>query len=260
MPPAQLRVPIIRFLLGEPMDDQYSTIRNILYHFIVSIGYYHLWYYDIPDRERIWTIIFRIVRSVLNNIPDPGPNVAMPREFLLGVYHIYISCMKHILSNQRLMWDNYQQEYDRCVQSGQDTYTCHHRGVYAGNAVWGYDRNRNRNRRNLMVAPLHGFPTLIAAAPHAVRVGLEGFVRKERGPPSVNTVPPTSYLPTSFNFWIATYPGPLLPPDFALPPGSLKNEVDRLPYGNIAARLAALAPPGSLNIPDSHQDSTNTNI
>ena len=51
-----------------------------------------------------------------------------------------------------------------------------------------------------------------------------------------------------------------MPPDFALPPGSWKNEVDRLPYGNIAARLAALAPPGSLNIPDSHQDTTNTNI
>ena len=51
-----------------------------------------------------------------------------------------------------------------------------------------------------------------------------------------------------------------MPPDFALPPGSWKNEVDRLPYGNIAARLAALAPPGSLNIPDSHQDTTTTNI
>ena len=168
MPPAQLRVPVIRFLLGEPTDDQYSTIRNLLYRFIVSIGYYHLWYYDIPDRERIWTIIFRIVRSVLNNIPDPGPNFAMPREFLLRVYHIFISCMKHILSNQRLMWVNYLQDYDRCVQGGQDTYTCHHRGVYAGNAVWGHDRNPNG--RNPMVAPLPGFPTLIAAAPHAVRV------------------------------------------------------------------------------------------
>ena len=137
MPPAQLRVPVILFLLGEPTDDQYSTIRNILYCFIVSIGYYHLWYYDIPDRERIRTIIFRIVRSVLNNIPDPGPNVAMPREFFLRVYQIFISCMKHILSNQRLMWDNYLREYDRCVQGCQDTYTCHHRGVYAGNTVWG---------------------------------------------------------------------------------------------------------------------------
>ena len=111
-----------------------------------------------------------------------------------------------------------------------------------------------------MVAPLPGFSTLIAAAPHAVRVGLKGFVQKARGPPSVNTVPPTSYLPTSFNFWSATYPGTLLQPDFALPLGSWKHEVDRLPYGNIAARLAALKPPGSLNILDSHQDTTNTNI
>ena len=110
-----------------------------------------------------------------------------------------------------------------------------------------------------MVAPLPGFRTLIAAAPHAVHVTLRGFIRKERGLPSVNTVPPTSYLPTSLNFWSATYPCPLLPPDFTLPPGSWKNEVDRLPYGNIAARLEALAPPGSINIPDSHQNTTKTN-
>ena len=42
MPPVQVRVPVIRILLQEPTDDQYSTIRNILYYFIVSIGYNHL--------------------------------------------------------------------------------------------------------------------------------------------------------------------------------------------------------------------------
>ena len=62
MPPGQRRVPVVQFLLREPTDAQYSTMRNILYHFIVSIGYYHLWAYEIPDRGWIWMIIFRIVR------------------------------------------------------------------------------------------------------------------------------------------------------------------------------------------------------
>ena len=41
MPPRRLRVPDIQILFGKPTNDQYSTIRNILYHFFVSIGYYY---------------------------------------------------------------------------------------------------------------------------------------------------------------------------------------------------------------------------
>ena len=52
MPPVQLRVPAIRALLNLPTDAEYSTIRQTYHRFIVNIGFYNLWYYDVPDRCR----------------------------------------------------------------------------------------------------------------------------------------------------------------------------------------------------------------
>ena len=138
--------------------------------------------------------MFRVIHTaLLAVVPDPGPGVDISRGILLGVYHLFISYIKHILSNKRAMYEHYMHEYDRCVQGGYDIYTCHHRGVYAGNAVW-----HTHNRGNPMEAPFPQFPDLVVPPPHAQHVGLGGFIRKERGPPSVNIVPTTSYLPTSF--------------------------------------------------------------
>jgi hypothetical protein len=80
---------------------------------------------------------------------------------------------------------------------------------------------------------------------------LGGLIRKERGPPRMNLVPPTTYLPTSFAFWVAVYPRGVLLANFVLSPGNWKGSVENILVGNIPAVLAALLAPGSLNIPDS---------
>ena len=49
----------------------------------------------------------------------------------MGAYYLFISCQTHLLSNKKAMWQAYQNEYDRCALAGYDSYTCHHRGVYA---------------------------------------------------------------------------------------------------------------------------------
>ena len=48
-----MRVPLIKQLLGDPTNAQYNTMKEPIYQLIVSIGFYHMWYYDIPDRGRI---------------------------------------------------------------------------------------------------------------------------------------------------------------------------------------------------------------
>ena len=248
MPPAQLKVPAIKSLLGNPTNAQYTAMKDTFYQLIVNIGCYHLWYYDVPDRERIWTIIFRVVHTILPAVvPDPGPGVAIPRHVLLAVYHLFLCCQKHLLSNHKAMYLQYKNEYDRCSLAGYDVYTCHHRGVYAGNASWAPN-----NQGNPMAAPSPQFPNLVLPAPNPAPVGLGGYIRKERGPPQANLVPPTSYLPQSINFWVATYPGAVFPANFVLPPNNWKISAENTPVGNIPAVLAALPAPGSLNNPDSN--------
>ena len=86
MPPATLTIPIIQSLLGNPTMTQYTTIKETFYRFIVSIGFYHPWYYDYPDRGLLWAIIFRIVHAIIPLIvPDPAMAV-ISRPTLLGVY------------------------------------------------------------------------------------------------------------------------------------------------------------------------------
>ena len=156
MPQAQLKVPVFKYLLGGLTDAHYNMAKETLYRFIVNIGMYHLWYYDSKDRARIWSIIFQILHSITPGVvPNPGPGVVISREILLGVFHLFLSCQKHILSNKRGMWDEYLNEYDRCVWAGYDTYTCHHRGVVAGNAAWA-----THYPGIPMVAPLPNFPIL----------------------------------------------------------------------------------------------------
>ena len=93
-----------------------------------------MWYYDIPDRGRIWTIIFRIVHTTLPAIvANPRPGVAGPRHIRLAVYNLFLVCQKSLLGNKDQMFTAYSYEYDRCVVAGYDSYTCHHRGGYAGN-------------------------------------------------------------------------------------------------------------------------------
>ena len=151
----------------------------------MNIGCYHLWYYDVPDRERIWTIIFRVVHTILPAVvPDPGPGVAIPRHVPLAVYHLFLCCQKHLLSNHKAMYLQYKNEYDRCSLAGYDVYTCHHRGVYAGNASWAPN-----NQGNPMAASSPQFPNLVLPAPNPAPVGLGGYIRKERGPPQANLVP-----------------------------------------------------------------------
>ena len=97
MPSLQIKVPLIRAELGNLTNVQYNTARETLYWFIVNIGYFHLWFYDVPDRENIWTIIFRILHTTVPaTVPDPAPGVAISREVLMGGYHVFIACKKHI--------------------------------------------------------------------------------------------------------------------------------------------------------------------
>ena len=73
MPPAQLGIPTIKGLLGNLTNAQYHAGRETLNRFIVNIGFFHLWYYDLTDRERIWTVIFRIyIPLFLPRYQTPG--------------------------------------------------------------------------------------------------------------------------------------------------------------------------------------------
>ena len=250
MPPAQLKIPIIRALLGTPTNAQYNAIRETFYQLIVNIGFYHIWFYDIPDRGRISSIILSVVYTHIPAVvPDPGPGIAIPRHILLGVEHLFLSCQKHLLTNKKAMFDQYLHEYDRCALAGYDAFTCHHRGVYAGNLFWVAN-----NPGSPMAAPLPQFPNLFLPQPNPAPVGMGGYIRKERGPPQTNLIPPTSYLPTSFVFWVTTYPGTVLPSNFILLLNNWKGAAESVPVGNIPGALAALRAPGSLNIPVSNED------
>ena len=242
MPPAQLKVQVIRSLLGGLTDTHYQIIRDTLQQFIVSIGFYHLWYCDIPDRANIWTIILRIMHKTASVVPDPGPN-PIPKNILMGAFHLFISCQKHLLSNKRGMYNEYLYEYDRCVLAGYDVYTCHHRGVYAGNVAWA-----THYPGSPMPAPLPQFPDLIAPPPIVPHLRVGAFIRKERGPPLENLVQPASYLPTSMFYWTTAYSGYWLPQDCIIPLRSWTGLVETTPEANIRAMLAALPDPGSLNI------------
>jgi hypothetical protein len=103
-----------------------------------------------------------------------------------------------------------------------------------------------------MIAPSPDFPTLTVPPPIPVHLMVGGYIRKERGPPRNNLAPPVSYLPSSFSFWQTTYPGPLFPANFSLPPRNWKTTADGAPINNIAAVLAGLPAPGILNILDSN--------
>lgn len=219
MPPASLKVPLIKVLLGNLTNVQYQTCRETLYRFIISIGFFHLWFYDLTDREKVWTIIFRIMHTIIpGTVPDPGPAVVISRPILMGVYHFFLACQKHVLSNRRGSYDQYLHEYDRCVLAGWDVYTCHHRGVFAANQAWA-----TYNPGIPMVAPLPDFPALVPPPPAVAPMVVGGYIRKERGPPHTSTAYPPplpSYLPSSFAFWATTYPGQDFAANFVLPPGS----------------------------------------
>ena len=242
MPPAQLRVLVIRYLLGDLIDAHYCLLRENFYRFIVNIGFFHLWYYNIPDRSQVWTIIFGIIHTLIPGVvPNPRPGIAISRDILMGVYHLFISCQKHILSNKRTIYDTYINEYDRCVLAGYDTFTCHQRGVYAANVSWD-----NKYRGIPMVAPACDFPSLTDPPPNPNPIGVGLPLRKDRGPPFGHPPPSPSFLSSSIAYWIATYPGAHFAPDLALPPGSWKNAVLRnTPMADVSGLIALQPAAGS---------------
>ena len=91
MPPSQIKVPQIKAAMGNVTNAQYNSARETLYCFIVNIGYYHLWFYDIPDRENIWTKIFRIFHTIIPaTVADPAPGVHLSNQVLMGVFQMFI--------------------------------------------------------------------------------------------------------------------------------------------------------------------------
>ena len=104
MPPAQIKVPLIKAILGNPTNAQYTTMKDTITRLIVNIGHYHLWYYDGVDRDAIWSVIFRIGigQTPAGLVPAPGPGVVVPRNILLGVYHLFLSCQKTLLGTAGL--------------------------------------------------------------------------------------------------------------------------------------------------------------
>ena len=163
-----------------------------------------------------WTIIIQIVYTTIPAIVlNPGPGIVLPLSVLLGIYNLFLSCQKHVLSNKGAMYDQYLFHYNRFAIVGYNTYTCHHHGIHAGNSVWA-----DHNTGIPMVAPLPQCPTLIQPAPNIAPINLAEFIRKETGLPQTNLVPPVSYLPANFAFWVTTYPGLILPANFALPPAN----------------------------------------
>ena len=104
MPPAQLQVPTIKGLLGNLTNVQYNTLRELISQLIVNIGFYHMWYYDVPDQGQIWTIILRIANTTIPAIvQNPAPGVAGSRHVRLGMYHLFLVCQKYLVSNNRAM-------------------------------------------------------------------------------------------------------------------------------------------------------------
>ena len=239
----QLQVPTIKGLLCNLTNVQYNTLKELISQLIVNIGFYQMWYYNVPDQGRIWTIILRIANATIPAIvQNPAPGIAGPRHVRLGMYHLFLVCQKYLISNNRAMWDKYIHEYDHYVLASYDAFTYHHRGVYAENLAWAAN-----NPGNPMGGPLPQFPTLFAPPPIPVPLGLGAPIRCERGPPQINIPPPILFLPTSFAYWVNRYPGPSLPPNMPLPPTSWKTAAHRRPVANIPALLAALPPYGSLN-------------
>ena len=203
MPPAQMRVPLIKQLLGDATNAQYNSMKDLRYQLIVSIGFYHMWYYDIPDRGRIWTIIFRIVHANLPAIvANPRPGVAGPRHIRLAVYNLFLVCQKCLLGNKDQMFKAYSYEYDRCMCAGYDSYTCHPRGIYAGYLAWA-----PHNPGTPMGAPLPQLPILVVPSPFAAPLGIGDELRTERGPPRANLAPPVLYLPANFAYWENRFSG-----------------------------------------------------
>ena len=177
-------------------------------------------------------------------IPDPGLAVVISRDVLMGAYHFFIACQKHVINNKKAVYEAYWQEYDRCASAGYDCYTCHHQGVYACNATWPL-----HNPGIPMVAPQCDFPTLVLPPPTPAPVGLGSQWRKERGPPFVHPPPSPSFLPSSFAYWLATYPGATLAPNFILPPLAWKGVAAAAGVAGVTAALAGLPAPGSLKYP-----------
>ena len=210
------------------------------------MGSFHLWYYDIPEKSQVWTIIFRIILTLIPGVvPNPGPGIAISRDILIGVYHLFISCQKHILSNKRTIYDTYINEYDRCVLAGYDTFTCHQRGIYAAKVSWD-----NKYRGIPMVAPAPNFPSLTDPPPNPNPIGVGLPLRKDRGPRFGHPHPSPSFLPSCIAYWIATYPGADFAPDFALPLGSWKNAVLRnTPMADVSGLIALQPAAGSRKYP-----------
>ena len=163
----------------------------------------------------------------------------------MGGYHLFIACQKYMQTNNRAVFDKYLQEYDRCVLAGYDTYTCHHRGVYAANAAW------PANYPIIpMLATLPDLPTLSPNLnPVTAPIGVGGFLRKDRGPPFGHPPPHTYFLPSSFTYWTTNYPGLVFAANLALQQGSWKNATAGAGVAGIGAVLATLEAPHSSKYP-----------
>ena len=156
-----------------------------------------MWYYDIPDQGRIWTIIFTIVHTTLPAIvANPCPGVAGPRHICIAVYNLFLVCQKSLLGNKYQMFKAYSYKYDQCMCAGYDSYTYHHCGIYAGYLAWA-----PHNPGTHMGAPLPQLPILVVPSLVAASLGTGDELRMERGPPRANLAPPMSYLPVNFAYW-----------------------------------------------------------
>ena len=182
-----MRVPLIKQLLRDPTNAQYNSMKDLLYQLIISIGCYHMWYYDMTDRKSIWTIIFRIIHTTMPAIvANPSPGVAGRQHIRLWVYSLVLVYHKSRLGNKDQMFKAYSYEYDRCMCAGYDSYTCHYRAVYEGYLAWA-----PHNPETPMCAPLPSHLPLLSrpgcSAPrHRGRTSDgEGPSRYELGPPSL---------------------------------------------------------------------------
>ena len=88
------------------------------------------------------------------------------------------------------MFKAYLYEYDRCMCTGYDSYTCHHCGIYAGYLAWAGPHNPGTS----MGAPLPQLPTLIIPPLVASPLDINNKLRTGRGPPRANLAPLVSYL------------------------------------------------------------------
>lgn len=76
-------------------------MKELLYQLIVRVGFYHRWYYDISDRERIWTIIIRMMHiTLLAIVANPHPGVARSGHTRLAVYNLFLVCQMSLLGNK----------------------------------------------------------------------------------------------------------------------------------------------------------------